>query len=65
MKVMNCITQRRISFPLYQVDSFSTPVCNDETPKPANVSRMINRDIEGDTQWNQFSEEFSGIHQDF
>jgi hypothetical protein len=26
---------------------------------------MINRDIEGDTQWNQFSEEFSGIHQDF
>jgi DNA-binding NarL/FixJ family response regulator len=29
------------------------------------VSRMINRDIEGDTQWDQFSEEFSGIHQDF
>ena len=29
------------------------------------VSRMINRDIEGDTQWNQFSEEFSGIHHDF
>jgi DNA-binding CsgD family transcriptional regulator len=26
---------------------------------------MINRDIEGDTQWAQFSEEFSGIHQDF
>jgi hypothetical protein len=39
---------------------------DDSVNKTSNrVSRLINRDIEGDTLWNQFSQEFSGIHKDF
>ncbi len=29
------------------------------------ISRMIKRDIDGDKQWKQFSEEFSSLHQGF
>ena len=31
----------------------------------SRISRLIRRDIESDTQWEQFSQEFSSIHQGF
>ncbi len=48
-----------------EIDSLKSEVGSTVEKASGRISRMIRRDIVNDKQWEQFSEEFSSVHQGF
>jgi tetratricopeptide (TPR) repeat protein/DNA-binding CsgD family transcriptional regulator len=48
-----------------EVDALKSNVDSSVNKSSGKIARMIRRDIANDTQWEQFDQEFSGIHKGF
>ncbi|WP_162628227.1 tetratricopeptide repeat protein [Arcticibacterium luteifluviistationis] len=48
-----------------EIDTLKNNVDSSVAKASSKITRMIKRDIDGDKQWDKFSEEFSSIHQGF